>query len=72
MYIERRHTMRQYDFEYKSYDEGSGVNAFGMNTEEIASLYDELANSILPEIQENEKLMALSYESMMSDKTPLI
>lgn len=64
--------MQQYDFECKSYNGETDVNAFGIKADDIASLYDELANSILPEIQENEKLMALSYESMMSDKTPLI
>ena len=65
--------MEQYTFNQTIQEGTTGAtNAFGINDEEITSLYEELRSAIIPEIQENEKLMAQSYESMVSDQTPLV
>lgn len=55
----------------ESYENEIG-NAFNMSSEEISDLQRELEEEIMPEIEENEKLMAQSYESMLNDMTPLI
>ena len=64
--------MEQYNFNQAIPENTANTNAFGINNEEISTLYEELKSIILPEIQENEKLMASSYESMVNDQTPLI
>ena len=53
-------------------EETQHQNAFNLDEKEISSIYQSLNETIIPEIQENEKIMAQSYESMVNDRTPLI
>jgi len=53
-------------------EETQNQNAFNLDEKEISSIYQSLNETIIPEIQENEKIMAQSYESMVNDRTPLI
>ena len=70
--MSKREGIKMEETQTQKKEETQNQNAFNLDEKEISSIYQSLNETIIPEIQENEKIMAQSYESMVNDRTPLI